>query len=469
MPIAGKTAPSIQEEVGDIRLTVVGRLWKGSAKGEKTAGKDLQNKFRFESGDENRRLFEEFYGSSYPESIRIYLPYNEADKVFETWNEAYTAQGFKHRCNGDRIIQEMCPYKVKSGKSEVTRWIRTDTDKPCQRGDRPICDECGHQGRLFFYVRDLYDRLGSVKCFMMTVTGTHDISGFHEQLSALQAKYGSLMSSPIPSPFTYGMIPYILSRQEISISRPNGEARARGKAWVLTISEDPDWLEMMQRWHQTNEVKRLLQEAPEVRSLLLPQVMEQMKALPGSVMAQPVDNGRQAIYTQISAFQKRNGWDFGQVLAIAQEKLTGRSIGSLDELSDDQLNSLLELVQYPAQAKSEGVPPKKKKPLVERFTPILAWTSHNWEQVAAIATELFDGRDLKKDPPSKEEADQLRDEMFIRWGMNQENSLGKGEIRSLLESAIKDCTQDDDLSDESIWSEFSNLLADPPDELEPTC
>jgi hypothetical protein len=228
------------------------------------------------------------------------------------------------------------------------RWQKVDVDEPCDRGDAPICDRCAANGRFFFYIQELYrSGMGSTKCFMMTVTGTHDIIGFTEQLRGLEAKYGCLHASPIPSPWTHGYIPYVLTRIERSISRPNGDARAKGKAWVLSISEDPEWLEMMQRWQQAQELMRL-RDMPEVKSLLMPNlhINRNTPQLPGATVEAeiipdpsealklPMDNHRTVIYQEIEAHMKRLGWkrkDAVEYLRTTYQKSTR------DQLTDDEL------------------------------------------------------------------------------------------------------------------------------------
>lgn len=360
MPIIGRTTPKTENAIG--KLQVVGRLWKGAPKGTNSAGKDLLDKFRFEAPDPIREKFEEFYGDSMPKEVRIFLPYASTDEVFETWNESYTAQGFQHRCNGENIIQEMQPCKI-AGK---TKWQKVDVEKPCLRGDAPTCDRCTANGRFFFYIQELYrSGMGSTKCFMMTVTGTHDIIGFTEQLRGLEAKYGCLHASPIPSPWTHGYIPYVLTRIERSISRPNGEARAKGKAWVLSISEDPEWLEMMQRWAQAQELMRL-KDNPEVKRLLLPNLHINRNApqLPGSTIeaeiipepetaiTPPMDNHRIVIYQEIASLMKRMEWkktDGREYLQQRYQKSTR------DELDDEQLIEFRDdLVAFVAAKESEA-------------------------------------------------------------------------------------------------------------------
>lgn len=349
MPIAGKTDTATENSIGG--LQVVYRLWKGNKKGDRSAGSDLKNRFRFEANDRTREKFEQFYRTSQPESVRIFLPYAHVDDVFQTWMESYTAQGLKHRCNGERIIEEMVkvPYPAKvKGKIETHyTWQKKACDRPCMKGDSPVCQdpECDQQGRLFFYVRELYSQgLGSTKCGMLTVTGDHDITGFHEQLRGLQAKYGSLHASPIPSPQTFGFIPYVLTREEKSIFRPaapGAEHKVRGTTWVLSISEDPEWLQALQRWQQAREMMKLA-ENPEILQLVFPGAKVAAQ-LPASVAAgTATDNWRSQIYEEINNHLKRLDWN----KAKAVEHLT-RVYGkkTRDELGDRELTEFRDFLR----------------------------------------------------------------------------------------------------------------------------
>ncbi|MBW4583489.1 MAG: hypothetical protein KME42_28330 [Tildeniella nuda ZEHNDER 1965/U140] len=272
MPILGKTDVATAQET--INLDVVGRVWVGDAKTDNSAGKTLGEKFRIECNDRTRGIFKEHYGSDRPDKLNIFLPYATPDECYHTWYESYTAQGFQHRCNGERIVQKMCqtPYKGLKGEQKIA-FERKDVNEPCLKGDEPECATCGKgNGRFFFYVRELYAAgMGATKAWMMSVSGTHNLTGLHAQLCALYKQYGALDVSPVPSPWTYGFIPYTLTRVEKKIMRPNAEkgtvngktvynqtgARSKGSYWALSLSEDPEWLATLQKFMAIKEVQRL--------------------------------------------------------------------------------------------------------------------------------------------------------------------------------------------------------------------
>jgi len=272
MPILGKTDRAHTEATID--LDVVGRVWVGAEKTDNSAGRTLEDKFRIECNDRTREIFKKHYGTDRPDKLNIFLPYATPDECFETWMESYTAQSFQHRCNGQRIIQKMCkvPYKGLKGE-QLYSFQRQDVDEPCLKGEAPECAACGKgSGRFFFYVRELYaSGMGATKAWMMSVSGTHNLIGLHAQLCALYKQYGALDVSPVPSPWTYGFIPYTLTRVEKKIMRPNAEkgsingktvynqtgTRSKGSYWALSLSEDAEWLATLQRFMAFKEVQRL--------------------------------------------------------------------------------------------------------------------------------------------------------------------------------------------------------------------
>ena len=273
MPIAGITDRKTEDYPAG--LSIVGKVWKGDPKTDRAPGRDLNDKFRVEIEDERwRKKFLDAYGTLTPQSINIYLPYQEVDRCFETWYAAFTAQGFKHKCDGERIVEKMVgmPYEGRDGTK--FHYTKQKVDEPCLKGDNPVCNACGEKGSglLYFYVRELYSAgMGATKGFRMSVHGANDIPVLHDQLAQLQHAYGSLSGSPVPHPATFGYIPFVLTRTKRNITKPIVEtkteggkkrynhtgARSQSEYWALSISEDPAWLESLQRFYQEQEYMRL--------------------------------------------------------------------------------------------------------------------------------------------------------------------------------------------------------------------
>ena len=101
MPIKGLT----DRPVGDRAFPQIGTIRKGAPKQANRPGKDL-NHFRVEftqGEEETAKHFHELYGDE-PRDINIILPFDEIDRVWEAWNEAYLAGALIHRCDGENIV-----------------------------------------------------------------------------------------------------------------------------------------------------------------------------------------------------------------------------------------------------------------------------------------------------------------------------------------------------------------------------
>lgn len=371
MPIIGKTDASSLEEK-NIDLQVIYRLWKGEPKQQlfnddgtprlnkagkqmELAGADLEDKFRFEGSDRAVEQFLKVYGTLYPTQVRIFLPYPTVDQCFETWMEKYTFGSLQHRCNGERIIQKKSRKEYEVGGKKRFTWVRENVDLPCVKLEKglDVCPECGKtgKGRLFFYVADLYAAgMGSTKCGMLAVNSEHDLATLSANLHRLQQKYGCLHASPIPSPWTYGYIPYILTRERKQIMKAAGESQVQGETWVVSISEDPVWLECLQRWQQAQEIKQLQGASEDVRQLLSANLSASRPALAGGVTveaiasevastaAEPVvDNWRTPIYLEIESHMKRLGWKGKDAVKYMKEAFGGKT--NRDQLTDEELTA----------------------------------------------------------------------------------------------------------------------------------
>src|SRR4030043_96304 len=213
----------------------IGQIRKGAPKDEtkNRPGKDLDY-FRVEIDPretEAVQTFKKVYGDK-PDSINVILPFNEIDKMWEAWLEAYTAGRMVARSDGEYFV-----YLVDTKTGEVL--VKNGLDK---KGNKmPYTDKqvvgkdykkneirCKPVGRLKVIVPEL------ARAAYMTVltTSINDIANISEQLSAFQ----ELNSGTIAG------IPFVLRRRPKKISRPgeNGQ-RIRVEKWLLSIEADPTW------------------------------------------------------------------------------------------------------------------------------------------------------------------------------------------------------------------------------------
>ena len=253
MPIKGLT------DKQEIQTNRLGKNWVGQKRNGKGIGKDLKDRFRLDVPPPYDTAIQSAYGSLQPKQLRVFFPFDKADQCFEAWNDAYTVQGLKHRCDGDRIRREVVTKTAYRGGKPYQKRCRVDCDRPCEKKPAEvICKNCVSTGYLSFIVRELFPIAGMSQVITQTVTGITNIVGITNQLASFEAKYGSLRESSVPSPSTAGFIPFVLLRVPQEISRPlyDGQKKeytggyGRGEAWPIKITEDPEWLKhwgMVQR------------------------------------------------------------------------------------------------------------------------------------------------------------------------------------------------------------------------------
>jgi hypothetical protein len=210
----------------------IGQIRKGAKKGEKGPGKDLTY-FRVEF-DELEKVaaanFREAYKDQ-PTAIRILLPFNEIERMWDPWLEAYTAGRLVARSDGEFITYQL------DDKGEVI--VHGGKDQNGNPVPHPANGIAGHDykgnavkfkptGRLKVIVPELK------RAAYLTVmtTSTHDIANISSQLAAFKELNNGQLAG----------IPFILRRRPKSISTPsdNGQ-RVRRIKWLLSIEVDPDW------------------------------------------------------------------------------------------------------------------------------------------------------------------------------------------------------------------------------------
>lgn len=209
------------------QFPIIGKLRKGDKKpNEKQMGKDLDY-FRFDTDDADAMSkFAAKYGSE-PKAINVYLPFRTIDENFSCWQEAYTAGGLKHRCDGETCVI----WQDEQGK------YRHDP-KPCPGG-------CKEVGRLTVVIPELL-RFAYVSVETHSV---NDIMQLQRNLNAAFALRGDLTG-----------IPFLLIRRPVEISTPSGNdgKRARRTKALLFLEPHPEWvqvklLEMRQNFTSQSE------------------------------------------------------------------------------------------------------------------------------------------------------------------------------------------------------------------------
>jgi len=227
MTIKGLTNRSLSfPEIGQIR--------KGAPKTENgQLGKDLTY-FRVlfdEKETQAAGMFKQKYGEQ-PQEINILLPFDEIDRCWDAWLEAYTAGRMVARSDGEKFIYlidtKTGEILVKDGEPfKAYKQTPVGTYKDSKGVDQPI--ECKPVGRLKVVIPEL-QRLAYMT--VMT-TSVHDIANISAQLEALKQVNGGRLAG----------IPMVLRRRPKKISTPKKDgSRARYAKWMLSIEADPGWV-----------------------------------------------------------------------------------------------------------------------------------------------------------------------------------------------------------------------------------
>jgi hypothetical protein len=242
-PIVGLTDRGLSfPEVGQIR--------KGAKKTDpKKPGPDLQY-FRVEFDEQEVKaaeIFRNVYGAQ-PAAIRIILPFNEIERMWDAYLEGYTAGRMVARADGEKFIYLI---DAETGELLVKNGIDLKTGQPrpyvdgqpvgfyrTQSGKKePIF--CKPSGRL----KVIIPELARAAYLTVLTTSKHDIINISDQLRAFWTINNGVIAG----------IPLVLRRRPKKISTPNADgSRARRVKWLLSIEADPEWVK-----RRLTETKRL--------------------------------------------------------------------------------------------------------------------------------------------------------------------------------------------------------------------
>lgn len=240
----------------------IGVIRKGAPKEQNAPGRDLQF-FRVEF-DENEpaaaQTFKDVYGEK-PTQIRIVFPFNEVDRVWDAWLEAYTASRLLARSDGETLIYWRKDGRVLAagGVSTVTEVIevpiRIAKDKYEKRKielieGQPIRYIEGMvfggtsknpavakpAGRLRVVVPDL-KRLATLT---FLTTSKRDIIAMGGGDSG---ELGSIVRVCQSVRVPFAGVPLILKRRKETVSVPQDDGTAkRLPKWLVHIEPDPEFV-----------------------------------------------------------------------------------------------------------------------------------------------------------------------------------------------------------------------------------
>lgn len=246
----------------------IGALRKGAKKTDANRpGSDLKY-FRVEFDEREQEALQVFiskYGTQ-PTEINILLPFNEIEKVWDAWYEAYTAGRMVARSDGERVLYML---DAQTGEVKVLGG-EPPTPHPADGIVGYYTDSHGNRqpiklkpvGRLKVVIPE-FKRLAYLT---VHTTSIHDIINISSQLEAIRVMNGGRIAG----------IPLVLRRRPKMISTPAKDgSRVRREKWLISIEADPAWvkaklLEMKQSALPGNGLQLL----PEGEDVPQPELLE---------------------------------------------------------------------------------------------------------------------------------------------------------------------------------------------------
>lgn len=210
----------------------IGSIRKGDKGGTNGAPRDLS--YFLIQLDERETKAAEVISRTYkdqPTEINILFPFDDVDRNFECWMEAYTAGALVYRSDGERVLYEINPT---TGERLV---VNGEPEKPHR--PNPIGRYTNSKGNTepinakpTGRMKVILPELARLCYLTVHTTSVHDVMNLTAQLRALYAIHGRLAGIPLK-----------LRRRPVSISTPTPDGkRARRKKWLLSVEADPEWV-----------------------------------------------------------------------------------------------------------------------------------------------------------------------------------------------------------------------------------
>lgn len=301
------------------------RIWKGDVKGDRSAGKTLQDKFRLDIKNitakkhlinaykEKGLLVQESGEFVIVDHLNIFFAYDDSERSFNTKMTGYEDGKLTRVCDRQEIYQEREKYSDGTG----IRYHMVDCQKPCEADqEKPFsaCPfGCNRSGTLYFYLWELLD-LGVYQLCSIETSSWEDIISLTPKLESIEEQFGSLRNPGIVVGNYYNYIPVILTRANVKISRPilTGKAegykrtgeKAKGDTWALSIAINPQWM-------QIYNSQRALNTANQLGYRPNPKLIEQVygDVIETQAITSPPINVLPDFKTRLSEVYRNNGWD----------------------------------------------------------------------------------------------------------------------------------------------------------------
>jgi hypothetical protein len=263
MPIKGLTDRGLAfPQIGVIRKGSPKQKVNKNGKDMLIQGKDLQH-FRVEF-DENEvaaaQTFKGIYGDE-PKQIKIVFPFNEVDRTWDAYLEAYTASRLLARSDGENIIywRKEGRVLVAGGRATVSQVvdIAIQTGKEQYQKTKIVLTEgCPVQyidGMVFGgtsktpavakpvgRLRVVLPELRRLATLTFMTTSKRDIISMGGQDSG---ELGSIIKVCQSVRVPFAGVPLILKRRQEDVSVPKEDGTAvRVKKWMVHIEPDPEFV-----------------------------------------------------------------------------------------------------------------------------------------------------------------------------------------------------------------------------------
>lgn len=217
----------------------IGSIRKGAEKTENKPGKDLEYfRVEFSEGeDEAAEKFANHYKDE-PKQLDILLPFNEIERCWDAWYEAYVSGAMIARADGEIYIYQR---DQKTGDVLVQNGLDVHKGRPklfnkedvvatwTNKKDKEVPVTCKPVGRL----RVILPVLQRLAFLTLHTTSIHDIINISQQLEGIRKiNDGKLVGIPI-----------VMKRVPKMISTPRkGGKRVRSKKWLVSLEADPSWV-----------------------------------------------------------------------------------------------------------------------------------------------------------------------------------------------------------------------------------
>jgi hypothetical protein len=185
-----------------------------------------------------------------PNCLSIYFPFNELDRNFPAWHQAWTFGCLRCRGDGEQIDYATDPQTgeilVRGGVAQANgehdgMKLEKGAAMRCpglSGSLYPKCADCRPNALLIVLIRDL----GRLAYYQIATTSKHNITTLTGQMLWYLENWGRLQG-----------IPFVLELRPEAISTPSGKngKRVRQAKFLLSLEPDPDWVKaMLAEMHQ---------------------------------------------------------------------------------------------------------------------------------------------------------------------------------------------------------------------------